>query len=367
MKNETPDLPAADGAQDIEFALEWARSRKSDGPPPRCMVPLAEGEGTPLYLVHAATGNIVFAREFAGLLNHGHPVFGFEATGLWDRERPLLSVTEMAERYLTEIKRMQPQGPYLLCGLCAGSQIAYEMACQLMDAGEEIGPLLLVNGARGELDELPLIELADHYELRLAELRRQFGVDNLAGDLPRVMNELRELRWIDEETSEDDFYWRQVIFAANTYAQQYARLGRYKGAVELFLSEWAASDPSVLWQDIAPHCRVHILDAETTIGIMRTPLFATIAGQSFDNVAGRFTTTSKPGLEKLHEIWCHALGVSSVRPTDDFFALGGNSVKATVVTARIRAAMLPELPIRVIFDHPRFDSFSAAIASMTEG
>jgi len=68
----------------------------------------------------------------------------------------------------------------------------------------------------------------------------------------------------------------------------------------------------------------------------------------------------------LRDIWCQVLGISSVGSSDDFFALGGNSLKATQVMVAVRAAILPELPIRVLFDHPEFRSFSAAIAAHRE-
>lgn len=67
----------------------------------------------------------------------------------------------------------------------------------------------------------------------------------------------------------------------------------------------------------------------------------------------------------LRSIWCQVLDVTSVKPSDDFFALGGNSLKATQLTVAVRAAIAPGLPIRVIFDHPRFDAFASAIASIT--
>jgi thioesterase domain-containing protein len=249
------------------------------------MIPLADGTGTPLYLVHWVLGNIAFVREFAELFSGGHPVFGFEASGLRDRRRPLLSVGEMADRYLGEIRQVQPHGPYLLGGLCSGSQIAFEMASRLVKAGEEVGPLLLVNGGRGELLARPPLDLGDQYELRLAELRRQFAVTDLQADAGRVMKALRELRWVDEDAGEEDFYWRQVIYAANAYAHQRARLTRYEGRVELFFCGWAASDRSSAWDEVALDCRVRVFDAETTIEILRSPVFAAIARQGFREAA----------------------------------------------------------------------------------
>ena len=76
------------------------------------------------------------------------------------------------------------------------------------------------------------------------------------------------------------------------------------------------------------------------------------------------SATGEPVGDSLRSIWCAVLGVSSVGEFDDFFALGGDSLKATNVTMAARAALMPELPIRVIFDHPRFDAFSGAVNGM---
>ena len=51
----------------------------------------------------------------------------------------------MAAHYLDEIRAFQPQGPYLIAGFCFGGLVAYEMAQQLVAAGEEVGFLALLD------------------------------------------------------------------------------------------------------------------------------------------------------------------------------------------------------------------------------
>jgi len=50
----------------------------------------------------------------------------------------------MAEDYLTQIKLIQPKGPYNLGGYCMGGTIAYEMSRQLKSAGDDVNILLLL-------------------------------------------------------------------------------------------------------------------------------------------------------------------------------------------------------------------------------
>ncbi|MET0400646.1 MAG: amino acid adenylation domain-containing protein, partial [Longimicrobiaceae bacterium] len=59
-----------------------------------------------------------------------------------------------------------------------------------------------------------------------------------------------------------------------------------------------------------------------------------------------------PAEELLAAIWADALGVDSVGAHDDFFALGGHSLAATVVAARARRAFGLELPLRAVFEAP---------------
>jgi thioesterase domain-containing protein len=54
-----------------------------------------------------------------------------------------ISVEDMASRYIDEIQRVRPHGPYLLSGWSFGGLVAFEMAQQLRAAGEDV-PLLIL-------------------------------------------------------------------------------------------------------------------------------------------------------------------------------------------------------------------------------
>lgn len=54
-------------------------------------------------------------------------------------------IPAIAAKYIEILKMRQPKGPYNLGGWCYGGMIAYEMACQLKAAGEDMGSLILID------------------------------------------------------------------------------------------------------------------------------------------------------------------------------------------------------------------------------
>lgn len=58
-------------------------------------------------------------------------------------------VEAIATYYLQHVKKIQPEGPYFLGGLCFGGLVAFEMAQQIYSKGEEVGMLLLVDTPAG--------------------------------------------------------------------------------------------------------------------------------------------------------------------------------------------------------------------------
>lgn len=65
--------------------------------------------------------------------------------------------------------------------------------------------------------------------------------------------------------------------------------------------------------------------------------------------------------------WCEVLALSSVQPGDDFFALGGHSLRATAVMARMRLAFGKDLPLRLIFEYPVLQDLALAVREAMTG
>ncbi|MER8868203.1 amino acid adenylation domain-containing protein [Mesorhizobium sp. M0751] len=121
---------------------------------PSALVPIQIGGlRTPLFCPHPFGGHVLFYGPLAKALGAEQPLFGLQARGLNGEVKPHLSIPEMARDYVEAIKSVQPHGPYQLAGLSMGGSIAWEMACQLRDAGDEIAILALLDAKAIHKDE----------------------------------------------------------------------------------------------------------------------------------------------------------------------------------------------------------------------
>jgi amino acid adenylation domain-containing protein len=128
------------------------------GVPPKAspLVRIAAGcAKPPLVCVHAAGGHALCYRPLAQHLGARRPVLGLEAIGLHGGEEPVGDMAEIARRYVAALCEEQPEGPYHLLGWSFGGLVAYEMACQLAEAGRPVGLLALLDTAAPEPCAVP--------------------------------------------------------------------------------------------------------------------------------------------------------------------------------------------------------------------
>ena len=67
---------------------------------------------------------------------------------------------------------------------------------------------------------------------------------------------------------------------------------------------------------------------------------------------------------KLLEVWTSVLKLSQAAPGDDFFAVGGDSLKAVDLMVRIEKAFGIDLAVQDIFEHPTLAALSAHVSDM---
>ncbi|MET9758084.1 SDR family NAD(P)-dependent oxidoreductase [Streptomyces sp. NPDC006372] len=93
----------------------------------------------PLFTFHPAGGPTSVYLPLTGLLPTDQPVYGLE------RVEELNTVEDKAAHYRTIMRDLQPEGPYHLLGWSFGGCLAYEVARQLNERGQDVGFLGLID------------------------------------------------------------------------------------------------------------------------------------------------------------------------------------------------------------------------------
>jgi amino acid adenylation domain-containing protein len=124
------------------------------------------GARPPLFVMHAHSGEVFWARFLVRHLPEDQPVYGIQGVGAKGRQTPRLTFEEMAASYVRDMVRVHPEGPFFLIGYCFGGVLAYEVARQLQDAGREMALLGLIDAAPFGHGSRPS---------RLEHERQQFG------------------------------------------------------------------------------------------------------------------------------------------------------------------------------------------------
>jgi non-ribosomal peptide synthase protein (TIGR01720 family) len=136
----------------IEAMAAALRAEPADWTP---LVEVTPGDGTPFFCVHPAGGGVLCYAELARLLAP-QPFCALQARGFDRDDPPYDDLAAMAERYLVDVRARQARGPYLLGGWSMGGLVAYEMAQQLLAAGEQVELLVLIDTPTPDhLEDLP--------------------------------------------------------------------------------------------------------------------------------------------------------------------------------------------------------------------
>ena len=110
-------------------------------------VVLREAAGaTPLYVFHAAGGDVLCYQPLLQYLAADMPVYGFHRRELPNQRVPVLVSTEqLADEYLARLLQHQPAGPYYLAGWSSGGLIAMEVAARLETLGHTVAVVALID------------------------------------------------------------------------------------------------------------------------------------------------------------------------------------------------------------------------------
>ncbi|MDG3015599.1 non-ribosomal peptide synthase/polyketide synthase [Speluncibacter jeojiensis] len=111
------------------------------------------GSGAPVFCVHPITGLAWCYGGLAQYVGGDRPIYGLQSPALTEPDGAQLSLSDLADRYVREIRSVQPHGPYDLLGWSLGGVIAHAVATRLQAAGESVGSLALLDSGFGDLTD----------------------------------------------------------------------------------------------------------------------------------------------------------------------------------------------------------------------
>ncbi|GAP99200.1 non-ribosomal peptide synthetase [Leptolyngbya sp. NIES-2104] len=228
---------------------------------------------SPLFCIPGATGTFRFCEGLRAHLDSEQPIYGIQELSI-DSETTL----EMMAGYtLREMRHLQPEGPYYLIGYSMGAAVAYEIAQQLYDQGQEVALLALIAPVNMMaipkrfivLQKLPVVRNF-HLPLELLTRWNAFPVESRSLQFhDRTLLFFKKIIWslklvvrmtlfsaIDNLTGNTDPYWRH-----GRIVRRY-RPRKSAFPIQLFICEEEAkpSEMWVSWRTLADdRLTVHIL------------------------------------------------------------------------------------------------------------
>ena len=162
---------------------------------PTPIVPIQpKGSRPPFFCVHTGSGEVLCYEPWARYLGEEQPFYGVQDHFAYKEGDPEISIEEMAAIYVGAMRAAQPEGPYLLGGWSFGGLVAFEMARQLKEQGQDV-PLLVVVDAGAPAFLRKAIQADDAVLLTI--LANEFVRYSLKDEELKGM--LAELRQLDSE------------------------------------------------------------------------------------------------------------------------------------------------------------------------
>ncbi len=189
----------------------------------RTLIRIRPGQGrVPVFLVHDGNGEVLLYRTLALQLHPQHAVYGLQPAVRADGSFIHTRITEMAAAHIEQMRTVQPHGPYLIAGLCAGGVISFEMAYQLQQAGEQVLFVGMFDAADVAAEERP-------FRVAKERLARLFGTvtDSERGvslrllweAVPKVLNKVRGFAAYQVASSIERLRNRRLVQSMRDQAQ----------------------------------------------------------------------------------------------------------------------------------------------------
>nr|WP_121273036.1 non-ribosomal peptide synthetase [Pedobacter schmidteae] len=132
-------LPLATLFENATIASLAKKIQKNSTEKWEALVPIrTSGTKDPLFLIHGGGLNVLLFKSVSEYLEKDQPIYGIQALGLNHETQIPADLEKIAARYVAELLKVNPDGPYCIAGYSLGGFIAFEMAKQLTAMGKTI-------------------------------------------------------------------------------------------------------------------------------------------------------------------------------------------------------------------------------------
>ena len=125
----------------------WLEDSRAPDAGPEATEPVAlagDGPGSPVFFVPGLDGYGLVPKAMADGLAARHPYYDrLTYPEVSQGSDPTVSVEQIAASLVPQVRRVCPHGPYLFVGFSFGGLVAYEVARQLLEAGETVEHVIL--------------------------------------------------------------------------------------------------------------------------------------------------------------------------------------------------------------------------------
>jgi thioesterase domain-containing protein len=273
--------------QEIIMFLRQAEALKRG---PVSIVPIKPGDRRPPIFAVSGHGADVFCLlPMARQLHPDQPVVGVQPPGLNGTE-PLSSIEALAHYQVTQIRQYRPGGPYLIAGHCAGGTLAFEVAQQLVAAGEEVSFLALIGS--------PFPTMFAKSSLLRVRLSSYSNALTPAGFMRRMRSRCERLKG-QELISPAAVAARHRVEAATVAAVRNYMPKPYSGQIDLFITgdKWHRAH---LWRPFARNLREHQLQRFDVNDLLLGPhveILARALQERLDQIRSGNAATIVPALQ----------------------------------------------------------------------
>ena len=230
------------------------------------IVPLqTQGNKQPFFCIHPAGGHVFYYHDLSRYLGNNQPFYGIQAQGFNEGEKIFTNVEDMAEFYVQTLLEFQPDGPYQIGGWSFGGVVAFEMGQQLLQQGQEVSLLALLDpwvpillDPNKKIDNLYMKGVLSRYFGGMFGITDLVTEDELLGlkseeQIEFIIDKAEKLKLFPKEaTREQNRRFIDVIIGTLKATYTYKRRP-YPGKVTVFRAQEKhphGIDPQLVWVEM---------------------------------------------------------------------------------------------------------------------